>query len=253
MNGEAGNKASRTSSSRSPSGQRPGRNTAGAETAPAQTETEASKTLDESTPGTHKAVPGGGAGSTGGGSNGVAATSAGGGAGGGAGTGIANNSGAGTGTGTGTFTGTAMPGRNGRSKYSKVDRNSLHEMRKRVSAMLDFISRTQVEMAQEGHPLSVPITASATSVSTPAAGAAGNGSTPGRGSKEPVASVELAEADADAIIREGGDHKGTVEAADKADKADRAFAHLSSLEMMDFLTRDLVLWQKEYGKAGDKP
>lgn len=33
---------------------------------------------------------------------------------------------------------------------------------------------------------------------------------------------------------------------------DKPFAELSSLEMMDVLTRRLVLWQKEFGKWGEK-
>lgn len=34
--------------------------------------------------------------------------------------------------------------------------------------------------------------------------------------------------------------------------SEKDFSQLTSLEMMDVLTRKLVLWQKEYGKWGDR-
>lgn len=51
----------------------------------------------------------------------------------------------------------------------------------------------------------------------------------------------------DRTTDEGSKHKGLEGSVDED-----TFKHLSSLEMMDVLTRELVFWQKDFGKYGDK-
>jgi hypothetical protein len=98
-------------------------------------------------------------------------------------------------------------------------RTSMNEMKKRVASILEFISKTQVEMA---------------GTSTPPHGSTGGNSSGG------VAPPSLLRTTAN----------GEVEKGDE--KTDKGFVELNSLEMMDVLTRELVLWQKGYGKYGEK-
>ena len=90
-------------------------------------------------------------------------------------------------------------------------------MKRRVAAILDFISHTQVEMATND-----PARTSQSSTITP----------PDSGSsKESVES--MAQKIWDELDADG-------------------FAKLNSVEMMEVLTRRLMKWQMEYGKSGDK-
>ncbi|KAK5019355.1 Histone deacetylase complex subunit [Cryomyces antarcticus] len=106
-------------------------------------------------------------------------------------------------------------GKNGQA--GGLERTTMNEMKKRVATILDFISRTQVEMAGEGTP------PSADSSTKGAMRAIAIG-------LEPMLA---------------GDSGG-------GDSDDREFKDLSSTEMMDVLTRKLVIWQKEFGKYGEK-
>lgn len=108
----------------------------------------------------------------------------------------------------------------------------MNEMKRRVAAILEFISRTQLEMAGEQTPPN----------GGPGAGAAAS-----------------ANADGAALIRGLAEGlgpmislNGDIEGDAKASIGNREFVQLSSLEMMDVLTRKLVLWQKEFGKYGEK-
>lgn len=100
----------------------------------------------------------------------------------------------------------------------------MNEMKRRVAAILEFISRTQLEMAS----------------------AAGDVTPPAAGRANETATATLLRSIAETLPERTAD--GSMEQASK----DRPFAELSSLEMMDVLTRRLVLWQKEFGKWGDK-
>ncbi len=114
----------------------------------------------------------------------------------------------------------------------------MNEMKRRVAAILEFISRTQLEMAAGGQ--------------TPPNGGEGGGGG-GRGSS---AAMMAGLADGlRPILAMNGEHAGT--GTEKGSVAvvglgEREFVHLSSTEMMDVLTRNLVLWQKEFGKYGEK-
>ncbi|KAH0558826.1 hypothetical protein GP486_004532 [Trichoglossum hirsutum] len=111
-------------------------------------------------------------------------------------------------------------------RYMHPQRTTMNEMKRRVAAILEFISRTQVEMAGEHTPPAGGPSSSVTAATAASFRGIGealpgymvvNGNGPGTG---------------------GGD--------------ERDFGEMTSLEMMDILTRKLVLWQKEFGKYGEK-
>lgn len=84
------------------------------------------------------------------------------------------------------------------------------EMKRKASAMLEYISRTQVEMAGEK---SVAVTRVLTRIH----------------GKE--------------VVR-----TGAGVSAKQTDVVGVEFAGLSTVQMMDKLTRELMLWQKEFGE-----
>lgn len=98
------------------------------------------------------------------------------------------------------------------------------DMKRKASAMLDYISRTQVEMAGEATP---PTTDSPKPADGVAPQTGGNGARPGQ-KKAP----ELANGEA------GSSTHPTAEQKD--------FKDLSSMEMMARLSTDLVKWQQEF-------
>ncbi|KAI9822169.1 MAG: hypothetical protein M1826_000523 [Phylliscum demangeonii] len=147
-------------------------------------------------------------------------------------------------------------GRPSRPRYMHPQRTTMNEMKRRVAAILEFISRIQVDMAGEKTP---PV----------AGGSAINGGSSANGASS---TSVLAAA---AMINSLAAHLPTISltttttttttstAAEDGHHDDHAlppsaavvekdFGDLTSLEMMDVLTRKLVLWQKEYGKWGDK-
>lgn len=117
----------------------------------------------------------------------------------------------------------------------------MNEMKRRVSGILEFISRTQVEMAttaavagEESIAASRNRTrthSSATAVMAPDSGKMtglleGNGNSGGNNSRDPI--------------------------EDTVGLNLETFGSLSSVEMMEVLTRGLMKWQGEFGKAGEK-
>lgn len=92
----------------------------------------------------------------------------------------------------------------------------MSDMKKRVAAILDFISRTQVEMASE-------------TIST----------------VRQQATETLLEGIADGLpmIKVNGE---LSEGSSEVTSPIKEFKDLSCLEMMDVLTRQLVKWQKEF-------
>ena len=123
----------------------------------------------------------------------------------------------------------SRPSRPSRPRYMHPQRTTMNEMKRRVAAILEFISRTQIEMAGDGTPPSGTDTASATASML-------------RNFAEGLPMI---------TVNGGGDKEaGTKSAAPPL--GDKEFAELSSLEMMDVLTRKLVLWQKDFGKWGEK-
>jgi len=110
-------------------------------------------------------------------------------------------------------------GKQGKSKGSGNSRITMSDMKKRVAAILDFISRTQLEMARES--------ASA-------------------GSEEAAEKLMLGFAEALPMIRVNGDRGSEKEGESRNTSQSKEFKDLSCLEMMDDLTRQLVKWQKEF-------
>ena len=105
-------------------------------------------------------------------------------------------------------------------------RTTMNDMKRRVAGILEFISHTQVDIAGMATCLTTKPT---TCINTPP--------TSNSNGKGGVSSSEKA---VDAVLL----------GSDAIDE--QAFAALSSLEMMEVLTRRLMKWQGEYGKWGDK-
>ena len=113
------------------------------------------------------------------------------------------------------------------------NRTSMNDMKRRVAGILEFISHTQVEMAGVGPPSA---TKSSTSTNTPPESHAKRGDGLGNTSKRGMDSgkrVTAALSDLDGIN-------------------EQAFTALSSVAMMEVLTKRLMKWQAEYGKWGEK-
>ena len=94
----------------------------------------------------------------------------------------------------------------------------MSDMKKRVGAILEFISRTQFEMAGESMSIA-------------------NG--------EAVEKMIRNIADGLPMIKVNGDQNGEG-SKDGETSPNKEFKELSCLEMMDVLTRQLVKWQKEF-------
>ncbi|RQM07452.1 hypothetical protein DH86_00002908 [Scytalidium sp. 3C] len=111
-------------------------------------------------------------------------------------------------------------GRTGKSKSSNISKITMGDMKKRVAAMLDFISRTQLEMA-------------------------GDSMSPTNGDLvEKTIRVMAESLPVVKVIGESGEPTNDGESQDS--NASKDFKDLSCLEMMDVLTRQLVKWQKEF-------
>ncbi len=110
-------------------------------------------------------------------------------------------------------------GKPGKSKSaSKV---TMSDMKKRVAAILEFITRTQFEMAGESMSLAS-----------------------GEAAEKMIRNI----ADGLPMIKVNGDRRmdGSRESESGDSTVNKDFKDLSCLEMMDVLTRQLVKWQKEF-------
>ncbi|CAK7203406.1 Histone deacetylase complex subunit [Sporothrix eucalyptigena] len=115
-----------------------------------------------------------------------------------------------------------------RAKGSANSRVSLAEMRRRVSAMSDFIGKTQIDIAS-GEYL-------ASAVATPdgAKGGSGNGATnPSSAATTPSST--------------SAPQLGTINGISTELTGEKDFKTLPLLEMMDTLTRNIIHWQNQYG------
>ena len=118
------------------------------------------------------------------------------------------------------------------------NRTTLNEMRRRVAGILEFISRMQLDMAASGEQV------------TPPNGNHGNGDSSSKQSIAVAASLVRSLVGDQAV---NGDTPTPNNATQEgATPKGRDFKELSSVEMMDVLTRDLLKWQEEYGRYGDK-
>ncbi|KAL2811549.1 hypothetical protein BDW59DRAFT_155517 [Aspergillus cavernicola] len=111
-------------------------------------------------------------------------------------------------------------------------RTTLNEMKRRVAAILEFISRMQVEMAVAGESITPPEQS--------------NGTNPKSASDQLLENTLLK------LVEEGTADTADGSAGSLELPTEKDFKDLSSLEMMDVLTRHLLKWQQEYGKFGER-
>lgn len=118
-------------------------------------------------------------------------------------------------------------------------RTTMNDMKRRVAGILEFIGRTQVEMAAE-----VPLgpASKSTSISSKETGTA----------EAPVTPPDDEQNNEDSNAPQQQDQQQKMLAAINADLDLDQFKHLGSLEMMEVLTRKLMKWQGEHGKYGEK-
>ncbi|KAF4343871.1 CTI6 Cyc8-Tup1 interacting [Fusarium beomiforme] len=100
--------------------------------------------------------------------------------------------------------------RHGKSKSALHHKLNMVDMKRRVGAIMDFISRTQVDLAAEAIPVM-------------------NGNVSNEASPQKSSDSHPTE-NGDTVISSG----------------DKEFKDLSCMEMMDVLTRDMVKWQNQY-------
>lgn len=105
-------------------------------------------------------------------------------------------------------------GRPSKPRYLNPNRTTMNDMRKRVAGILEFISYTQVEMAN----LDVPLT-----------------------EIDRIDQRHQSAANMEADVTKDFETLSNV-----------VFEGMSSLQMMEVLTRSLMRWQGRYGKHGDK-
>lgn len=103
----------------------------------------------------------------------------------------------------------------------------MNEMKRRVAAILEFISQLQLDLASNPEQIS------------------GTGGALAPGGREVGAKI----ANGDQATNDVGER---MEANGTPQPKEKEFKDLTSIEMMDALTRNLVKWQQEFGKYGEK-
>lgn len=137
----------------------------------------------------------------------------------------------------------AENGKPSKPRHMNPSRTTMNDMKRRVSGILDFISRTQIEMATAngiGSEDPTTTTGSSSRTRTRAHSVAGVGANGG---------LTEAEGCSRATRNSDGDADGgkAISGLDVD-----GFTSLSSVEMMEALTRGLMRWQGEFGKVGEK-
>ncbi|KAL4920855.1 hypothetical protein BDW62DRAFT_175417 [Aspergillus aurantiobrunneus] len=112
-------------------------------------------------------------------------------------------------------------------------RTTMNEMKRRVAAILEFISRMQVEMAVAGESTTPPERT--------------NDSDPQTVGAQLEGILSKSTEDGSTDNPDGSAVSGAIPM-----RTEKDFKDLSSLEMMDVLTRHLLKWQQEYGKVGER-
>ncbi|KAJ5573941.1 Zinc finger PHD-type [Penicillium hispanicum] len=128
-------------------------------------------------------------------------------------------------------------GRPSKPRHMHPQRTTMNEMKRRVAAILEFISRMQVEMAVASENSSTPT---------------GNGDrTHGLLLKGVVDQIDNAMT---STVSDGGESApATTDGdGDAPTTHEKDFKDLSSVEMMDVLTRHLLKWQQQFGKYGER-
>lgn len=127
-------------------------------------------------------------------------------------------------------------GRSSRPKYHHPSRTSMNEMKRRVAAILEFVSKMQGDKGSQGN--SHGSSSGPSGSRTPSGGSRGSSSGT-NGNVQAAALLKAVEAGLSAAQVNGG-------------TAEREFRDMASGEMMHVLTRELVGWQSLYGKFGEK-
>ena len=127
-------------------------------------------------------------------------------------------------------------GRSSRPKYHHPNRTSMNEMKRRVAAILEFVSRMQGDKTSPNYSHGSSLGPSGSRTPNGVTRSSGGGA---NGNVQPAALMEGLEA-------------GLSAAQVIGEKAEREFRDLASGEMMHILTRELVSWQSVYGKYGEK-
>jgi len=123
-------------------------------------------------------------------------------------------------------------GKPSKPRHMNPNKTTMNDMKRRVANILEFISITQVQMA--GATATSTTTKSSTSTNTPPdSNGSGNSNDDTRGCN---GKGEMKESS----VRAGPSDLNGID--------ERAFGALSSLQMMDVLTGQLLKWQGEYGK-----
>ncbi|RSM15927.1 hypothetical protein CEP52_000512 [Fusarium oligoseptatum] len=111
--------------------------------------------------------------------------------------------------------------RHGKSKAAPHHKLSMMDMKRRVGAIMDFISRTQVDLAAEALP--VPNGATSSGRVSP--------------QKTPIPQ---------SVSRPESQSTAAENGSTRESSHDKDFKDLNCMEMMDVLTRDMVKWQSQY-------
>lgn len=137
----------------------------------------------------------------------------------------------------------ADAGKGGKARHLNPHRTSMNEMKRRVAAILDFISRMQVEMAASGETITPP----------------DNNTNGNNGSSSRASLIKGVQEQLGSLLATTGSEgastassTGSLADYDATKEREKDFKELSSVEMMDVLTRHLLKWQQEYGKYGEK-
>lgn len=136
-------------------------------------------------------------------------------------------------------------GKPSRPRYMHPQRTTMNEMKRRVAGILEFISRMQVEMAVAGES------------SSPTGSGSGNGNGRLNGASSNSSALlkgmlEQLEGATATSISDGDGDGDSGPPTDAGDPREKDFKELSSVEMMDVLTRHLLKWQQEYGRFGER-
>jgi hypothetical protein len=135
-------------------------------------------------------------------------------------------------------------GKGGKGRHLNPHRTSMNEMKRRVAAILDFISRMQVEMAASGENVTPP-----DNHITNGNSAAASRASLVKGIQDQLGSLLASTNSEGASVASSA---GSIADFDTTKEREKDFKDLTSIEMMDVLTRHLLKWQQEYGKYGEK-
>ncbi|KAI4154121.1 MAG: hypothetical protein LQ341_000412 [Variospora aurantia] len=138
-------------------------------------------------------------------------------------------------------------GKQSKVRHMNPNRTTMNDMKRRAAGILEFIGRTQVEMAAEVPLLPVPKSASACSAS-----ASSSSSNAPATAKPPVTPPEGEQVSIERKVWQPGDQQQSKVADFNAALDVDQFKHLDTLEMMELLTRKIMQWQGEYGRYGEK-